>query len=102
MKGNNVEFFWNKISFTGSNWSNAPSTETPVSHPLLSESVFPFSAPAPSFLPLWGNKELELPSMKGKKVDFFWNKISFTGCKWSNMKARSTETPVSHPLLSEF
>ena len=37
--------------------------------------------------------------MKGKKVETFWNKISLTGCKWSNLNAPMSETPVSHSLL---
>ena len=31
--------------------------------------------------------------------DKIWDKISLTGCKWSNLNAQSTETTVSHPLL---
>ena len=56
MKVRKVEIFWNKISPTCCNWSSliAPGTETPVSHPLLGESLFPFQAPAASFLPLSG------------------------------------------------
>ena len=39
--------------------------------------------------------------MKGKKVDNFWNKISLTGCKWSNLNAWGTGTIVSHSLLGD-
>ena len=48
--------YWDKISSTASKWSNsnAPSNETPVSHSLLGLSLSPFSAPAASFLPLFG------------------------------------------------
>ena len=57
MKDKKLENFRNKISLTGSKWSNlnAPMSETPVSHSLLSDSLFPI-------LPfsLWGNKELDL------------------------------------------
>ena len=49
-----VDIFWNKISLTGSKRFslNAPSRETLVSHSLLSESLFLFSAPAASSLPV--------------------------------------------------
>ena len=51
-----MEIFWNKISLTGCKWAilNAPSTETPVSHSLLEESLFFISAPAASLLPFSG------------------------------------------------
>ena len=39
--------------------------------------------------------------MKGKKMENLWDKISLTSCKWSSLNAPSTETPVSHSLLSE-
>ena len=39
--------------------------------------------------------------MEGRKVANFWDKISLTGFKWSNLNAPSTETLVSHSLLSE-
>ena len=39
--------------------------------------------------------------MKGKKVEILWNKIRLTGCKWSNLNAPMSETPVSHSLLSD-
>ena len=51
-----------------------------------------------SFSSLWGNR---LPSMKVKKVEYLWDKISSTGCKWSSLNALGAETPVSHSLLSE-
>ena len=42
MKVNKEENFGDKISLTVSKWSslNAQSTETPVSHPVLGESLF--------------------------------------------------------------
>ena len=51
-----VEKFRDKISSTGFKWSslNVAWSETPVSHSLLGDSLFPFSVPAPSFLPLSG------------------------------------------------
>ena len=39
--------------------------------------------------------------MKGKKVEIFENKISLTDCKWSNLNTPSTETTLSHLLLSD-
>ena len=56
IKVSKVEHFWNKIILTGCKWSslNTPRSETPVSHSLLEISLFPFSAPAPSSLPLFG------------------------------------------------
>ena len=39
--------------------------------------------------------------MKDKKVEIFWNKISSTGIKCSNLIAPSTETTVSHSLLGD-
>ena len=43
-------------------------------------------------------KMLQARSMKGKKVQYFCNKISLTGCKWSSLNAPGTETPVSHSV----
>ena len=67
MKGRKAEKFWDKISSTGFKWSNlnAPSTETPVSHSLLSDSLFPIFSSC-SFLPssLCSNKKRELPVRK--------------------------------------
>ena len=50
--GKNVGNFWDKISLTDCKWSslNAQGSETHWSHPLLKNSLFPFSAPAPSLL----------------------------------------------------
>ena len=147
-----LETFGDKISLTGCKWSslNAPSTETPVSHPFWGESFFLIST-------LWGNKELDspykeqddgkfqeqnqlnrlqmvqfkcpghwnlcvwsivgwfpyshftlsgvirngIPSIKMRKLEKLWNKISSTGCKWSSLNAPSTETPVSHPFWGD-
>ena len=91
IKVRKVEFFWNKISFTGGKWSNlnAPGSETPVSHSLLGESLFPISSPCCfSSLPLSRVIRKGSPSIKIRKVEFFWNKISFTGGKWSNSNAQ--------------
>ena len=90
-----MEIFWNKISLTGCKWSNlnTPSTETPVSHPLWGDSPFLiFSC---------GEKRIGLPSKKLRKLEIFWNTISLTGCKWSNLNAPSIETPVSHSLWGD-
>ena len=77
MKGKKVKIFWNKISLTGCKWSSlkAPGSETPVSHSLLSESLFPIFSPC-SFLlsPLWGNKKLDLPVWKIKRWKYFGTK----------------------------
>ena len=40
------------------------------------------------------------PSIKFRKVEIFWNKISLTDCKWSSLQAPGTETPVSHSSIS--
>ena len=37
----------------------------------------------------------------GKKADFFGDKISLTGCKWSSLNATGSETLVSHSLLGD-
>ena len=58
----------------------------------------PLSSPAPFFLPLSG---IGPPSMKGKKLESFWNKIRLTGCIWSSLNALGSETPVSHLLLGD-
>ena len=42
-----------------------------------------------------------LPSIKIRKLEKIWNKISLTGCKWSSLNIQGTETPVSHPFLGE-
>ena len=39
--------------------------------------------------------------MKGQKVESFWNKISSTGWKWSDLNAPGTGSLVSHSLLNE-
>ena len=98
--GKKVEISWNKISFTGCQWSslNAPGSGTPVSHSLLKSSLFPFSAPAPSFLPLSGVLRKGLLWEAGKKVEFFWDKISLTDCNWSCLNAPGSETPWCHSL----
>ena len=36
----------------------------------------------------------------GKKVKCFWNKISLTGCKWSNSNVPRSETPNPAPGVS--
>ena len=59
-----------------------------------------FSFPAPA-LPVSVAIDNWTPSMKIKKMEIFWNKISSTVCKWSSLNAPGTETPVSQPLLSE-
>ena len=41
------------------------------------------------------------PSIKVRKVEIFWNKISLTGFKWSSLNAPSTETPVYHPFFGQ-
>ena len=41
------------------------------------------------------------PSIKVRKVENFWDKISLTGCQWSNLNAPGSETPVSQSLLEE-
>ena len=101
IKVRKVEIFWNKISLTGCKWSNsnALSTETPVSHSLSNESFFSISAPAASFLPLSGVIRNRSPSIKVRKRNFFWMKISSTDCKLSSLNAPGSETPVSHPVL---
>ena len=105
MKNKKVEHFWDKISLTGCKWSNlnAPRSETPVSHSLLGDSLFPIFSPC-CFLSssLWGNKELSLPLWKVKSWKFF-------GTKWAQQAANgpvsltpSTETPVFHSLLGDY
>ena len=41
------------------------------------------------------------PQYKDQEVGKFWDKISFTNCKWSKLNAPGTEIPVSHPFLGE-
>ena len=40
--------------------------------------------------------------MKVKKVEIFQNKVGFTGCKWSNLNAPSTETSLSQAHFEVF
>ena len=95
MKVKKLENVLNKRGLKGCKWSslNAPGTENPLSHSImkLDESPFPILA-------LWGNKNWP-PSMKMKKVENFHNKRGLKGCKWSNLNALGTETPLSHPVL---
>ena len=104
IKVRKVEHFWNKISSTGSKWSNsnAPGSETPVSHSLLEESLFPFQSPAPSFLPLSGVIRNGSPCIKVRKVDNFWNKISLTVCSRSSLNtpgSQITKCPSIYGLI---
>ena len=57
------------MSLTGCTWSslNAPSTETPVLHQFLVESLFLIS-------PLWGNKKWE-PQYKDEEVGNIFGQI---------------------------
>ena len=96
-----MEIFCDKISLTGCKWPNlnAPGSGTSVSHSLLKSSLFPFSAlPFLSFLSLQ-NEELGYYGRLGKKVEILRENISFAGCKWSNLNAPGSGTPVSHSLL---
>ena len=99
-----VEQFCDKISSTACKRSNlnAQSTETPVSHSIWSESLSPIFSPC-CFLSssLSGVIRNGSPSIMVRRVVYFWDKISSTGCKWSNLNAQSTETPVSHSILRE-
>ena len=63
----------------------------------------PVEAEVKGRLFLWGNKKWESPctSIKVRKVEKFWSKMSLTTWKWSNLNALSTGTPVSHPFLGE-
>ena len=86
--------FWDKISLTGWKCShlNAPSTETPVSHTLVGESLFPFPS---SFSGVIRNWTPQYENYKvGKILD--QNKLN----RWSRMNAPGTETPVSHSPLA--
>ena len=73
MKVMKVVKFGNKISLTGyklSN-SNAPGSATPVSQSLLEEYLFPFPAPANSFLTLSGvirNGSSQYEGQEGGKI----------------------------------
>ena len=75
-----MENVWNKIFSTGCKWSNssAPRSETPVSHQLLGESIFPFPAPAPSFLPLSGVIRNGSPQYKGQEGGIFLKQNQLT------------------------
>ena len=57
-------------------------------NPLLGDYLFPFSAPALSFLPLSG----VIRNGRGKNMEKFWDKISLTGCKWSRLNAPGSGT----------
>ena len=70
-------------------------SETPVSHSHLKNSLFQTLLHPSS---LCSNKKRALPVWK---LENFLYKISLTGFKWSNLNAQSSETPVSHSLLSD-
>ena len=55
-------------------------------------SLFPLLA-------LWGNKNWP-PSMKLEKLKKYGKKSGLMGCKWSNLNAPGTESPLSHPVLN--
>ena len=85
--------FGTKLNLTGCNWSglNAPGAETPVFHPLLVGSLFPF--------PLSGAIRNGGPQYQYQMLGTFWKKISLTGRKCSSLNAPDIETPVSYSLL---
>ena len=80
----------------GSKWSSlkAPGIQNPLSHPVLRLDEFPF----PSIGPL-GVIRIGPPSMKVNKLKFYGNKRGLKGCKWSSLKAPSTENPLSNSFL---
>ena len=104
-------FLKNKISLTGCKWSNlsAPGTETDKSLSLSGDFLFPKFCPCCLLSSsLWGNKKWKPPlHCKGKNGGKFWNKISLTGCKWSNLSAPgeteliadSIPRPLNHGIL---
>ena len=79
--GTKVEKIWDKMNLTGCNWSglNAPGAETPVFHPLLVGSLFPF--------PLSGAIRNGGPQYQYQMLGTFWKKISLTGSKCSSLNA---------------
>ena len=83
------------MGLKGCKWSslNAPSTQSPVSHPILELKISLFS-----LLALWGNKKWP-PSIKVKQIENFQNKMGLKGCKWSSLNAPGTQTPLSHSVL---
>ena len=83
--------FRDKISLMGCKWSNsnAPSTETAVSHQFLGESLFL----------IFSSGVIRSPQYKDQMMENFRDKISLMGCKWSNSIAPSTETPLFHPFF---
>ena len=93
--GTKVEKIWDKMNLTGCNWSglNAPGAETPVFHPLLVGSLFPF--------PLSGAIRNGGPQYQYQMLGTFWKKISLTGRKCSSLNAPDIETPVSYSLLGD-
>ena len=100
MKGKKVEIFWDKISLTVCKWSslNAQSTDTPVSHPLLNESLFPFSAPASSSFPICSKNKLFIMGSWGKELTFFllsqYLVVLLAVCLHSTLSLR----PIRHPF----
>ena len=52
------------------------------------------------FSPYWpsGVIRIGLPSMKVKKFETFQNKRGSTCCKWPNLNAPGTQTPLHHPI----
>ena len=56
-------------------------------------AAFPFSHYWPS-----GVIRIGLPSMKVKKFETFQKKRGSTCCKWPNLNAPGTQTPLHHPI----
>ena len=51
-----------------------------------------------SLLALWGNKKWA-PSIKMKQIKNCSDKLGLMGCRWSNLNAPATQTPLSHLVL---
>ena len=73
----------------------------PQAEAMKTPCLFHFWGWANSLFPLfalWGNKNWP-PCMNVKKMEIFWNKRGYKGCKWSDLNTPGTENPLSHPLL---
>ena len=71
-------------------------------HPIFAPGSFRVFL-LPSFIPVsLQYKEMVYYGMLGEKVETFWDKISLTGCKWSNLDAPGSGTPLVSFIFQEF
>ena len=109
-----VVFMYPRARKEGRRKEAAKRSDAPPSHARMRKWASPVPARPPCIfskyfsyvafkilLSLYARQKYKAPSIKVRKVEKLWNKIRSAGCKWSNLNAIRTETPVSHSLLGD-